>query len=40
MIGMAYQKKGDTQKGKAICDNAIAQDPSLKNYRQEIKIEQ
>jgi tetratricopeptide (TPR) repeat protein len=40
MIGMAYQKKGDTRKGKAICDNAIAQDPSLKNYRQEIKIEQ
>lgn len=40
MIGMAYQKKGDTQKGKDICDKAIAQDPSIKNYRQEIKIEQ
>ncbi len=40
MIGMAYQKKGDIQKGKEICDKAIAQDPSLKNYRQEIKLEQ
>jgi len=40
MIGMAYQKKGDTQKGKALCDKAIAIDPSLKNLRQEIKLEQ
>jgi tetratricopeptide (TPR) repeat protein len=40
MIGMSYQKKGDTEKGKALCDKAIALDPSLKNYKQEIRIEQ
>ncbi len=40
MIGMAYQKKGDTQKGKALCDKAIALDPSLKNLKQEIRLEQ
>jgi tetratricopeptide (TPR) repeat protein len=40
MIGMAYQKKGDTEKGKALCEKAIALDPSLKNLKQEIKIEQ
>jgi tetratricopeptide (TPR) repeat protein len=39
MIGMAYQKKGDTEKGKALCDKAIALDPSLKNLRQEIRME-
>ncbi len=35
MIGMAYQKKGDTDKGRLLCDKAIAMDPSLKNLRQE-----
>jgi len=40
MIGMAYQKKGDTEKGKALCDKAIALDPSLKSLKQEIKMEQ
>jgi tetratricopeptide (TPR) repeat protein len=40
MIGMAYQKKGDTEKGKALCDKAIALDPSLKNLKQEIRLEQ
>ncbi|MFI5125069.1 MAG: tetratricopeptide repeat protein [Chitinophagales bacterium] len=40
MIGMAYQKKGDTQKGKELCDKAIALDPSLKNLKQEIRLEQ
>jgi tetratricopeptide (TPR) repeat protein len=39
MIGMAYQKKGETQKGKDLCDKAIALDPSLKNLKQEIKLE-
>jgi tetratricopeptide (TPR) repeat protein len=33
MIGMAYQKKGDTQKGQQLCDQAIAMDPTLKNMR-------
>jgi tetratricopeptide (TPR) repeat protein len=40
MIGMCYQKKGDTEKGKALCDKAITLDPSLKNFRQEIRMEQ
>jgi tetratricopeptide (TPR) repeat protein len=39
MIGMSYQKKGDEQKGRALCDKAIAMDPSLKNHKQEKKIE-
>jgi tetratricopeptide (TPR) repeat protein len=40
MIGICYQKKGDTEKGKALCDKAIALDPSLKSLKTEIKIEQ
>jgi tetratricopeptide (TPR) repeat protein len=39
MIGMAYQKKGDSAKGKQLCDKAIEMDPSLKNLKQEKKIE-
>ena len=35
MIGLSYQKKGDTDKGRALCDRAIAMDPSLKNLKQE-----
>ena len=35
MIGMAYQKKGDTDKGRLLCDKAIAMDPSLKNLKTE-----
>lgn len=35
MIGMAYQKKGDNDKGRLLCDKAIAMDPSLKNLKQE-----
>jgi tetratricopeptide (TPR) repeat protein len=40
MIGMSYQKKGDNEKGKALCDKAIALDPSLKSLKTEIRIEQ
>lgn len=35
MIGMAFQKKGDTKKGQAICDKAIELDPSLAVMRRE-----
>ncbi len=35
MIGMAFQKKGDTKKGQAICDKAIELDPGLKVMRRE-----
>jgi tetratricopeptide (TPR) repeat protein len=38
MIGMSYQKKGDSGKGRALCDKAISMDPSLKNLKQEQKI--
>jgi pentatricopeptide repeat protein len=38
MIGMAFQKKGETKKGQAICDKAIEMDPSLKIMRQEKKL--
>jgi tetratricopeptide (TPR) repeat protein len=34
MIGMSYNKKGEKQKGQALCDKAIAMDPSLANYKQ------
>jgi tetratricopeptide (TPR) repeat protein len=40
MIGMSYQKKGDTEKGKALCDKAIELDPTLKNFKHEIRMEQ
>jgi tetratricopeptide (TPR) repeat protein len=38
MIGMAYQKKGDKQKGEQLCNQAIAMDPNLKELRQERKM--
>jgi len=38
MMGMSYQKKGDKEKGIQLCDQAIAMDPSLKNYKQERKM--
>jgi len=38
MIGMSYQKKGDKQKGMALCDKAIEMDPSLKSLKQEKKM--
>jgi len=34
MIGMSYQKKGDTAKGQALCDKAIEMDPSLAKNKQ------
>jgi hypothetical protein len=34
MAGMTFQKLGQKEKGKKICDNAIAMDPSLARYRQ------
>jgi tetratricopeptide (TPR) repeat protein len=34
MAGMTFQKKGEKEKGQAICDKAIAMDPSLAEKRQ------
>jgi tetratricopeptide (TPR) repeat protein len=34
MIGMAYQKKGDKDKGMQLCDQAIKMDPSLSSLKQ------
>jgi tetratricopeptide (TPR) repeat protein len=34
MIGMSYQRKGDAEKGIAICNQAIASDPALANLKQ------
>jgi tetratricopeptide (TPR) repeat protein len=34
MIGMSFQKKGDKQKGQALCDKAIEMDPSLQSLKQ------
>ena len=34
MIGMSYQKKGEKDKGIALCDKAIELDPSLAMYKQ------
>jgi tetratricopeptide (TPR) repeat protein len=39
MIGMSYQKKGETEKGKQLCDKAIEMDPSLKNLKHEMKMD-
>ena len=38
MMGMAYQKKGQEQNGRALCDKAIAMDPSLASLKQEKKM--
>lgn len=35
MMGMAYQKKGQVEKGRALCDKAIAMDPKLSSLKQE-----
>jgi tetratricopeptide (TPR) repeat protein len=34
MMGMSYQKKGDKQRGTAMCDQAIKMDPSLQHLKQ------
>jgi len=34
MIGMCYQKKGEKEKGIALCDKAIEMDPSLQSLKQ------
>jgi tetratricopeptide (TPR) repeat protein len=34
MIGMSYQKKGEKEKGIALCDKAIEMDPSLSSLKQ------
>ncbi len=34
MAGMAFQKKGEKDKGQKLCDKAIAMDPSLAKNRQ------
>jgi tetratricopeptide (TPR) repeat protein len=39
MIGMAYQKKGEGDKGKQLCDKAIQMDPSLSSLKQERKMD-
>ncbi|HVY75438.1 MAG TPA: tetratricopeptide repeat protein [Puia sp.] len=31
MMGLAYQKKGDIQKGKTYCDQALALEPAIKD---------
>ncbi len=35
MIGMAFQKDGQEDKGKKICDHAILMDPALQSLRKE-----
>ena len=34
MAGMAFQKKGDKDRGEKLCDKAIEMDPSLAKNRQ------
>ncbi len=38
MIGMSYQKKGERQKGMALCDKAIEMDPSLQRNKQKMQM--
>ena len=38
MIGLSYQKKGDKQKGMALCDKAIEMDPSLARNKQKVQM--
>ena len=38
MMGMAYQKKGQEDNGRKLCDKAIAMDPSLSSLKQEKKM--
>ena len=38
MIGMSFQKKGDKNKGMALCDKAIEMDPSLARNKQKVQM--
>lgn len=38
MEGMCFQKKGEKQKGQAICDKAIQLDPGLQNLKQQKQL--
>ena len=38
MIGMCFQKKGEKQKGQALCDKAIEMDPSLQSLKQKKQL--
>ncbi|MGZ8559446.1 MAG: tetratricopeptide repeat protein, partial [Chitinophagaceae bacterium] len=38
MIGMSYQKKGEKEKGRYLCDKAIEMDPSLASLKQKIQM--
>ena len=38
MIGMSYQKKGEKEKGRHLCDKAIEMDPSLASLKQKIQM--
>ena len=38
MMGMAYQKKGQEDNGRRLCDKAIAMDPSLSSLKTEKKM--
>ena len=38
MMGMAYQKKGQVENGRSLCDKAIAMDPSLSSLKTEKKM--
>lgn len=38
MIGLSFQKKGEKDKGQALCDKAIQMNPSLQSLKQEKKI--
>lgn len=38
MIGLSYQKKGEKEKGIALCDKAIQMDPSLSKNKQKIEM--
>lgn len=38
MIGVCYQRKGEKEKGMALCDKAIQMDPSLSKNKQKISM--
>lgn len=38
MIGLSYQKKGEKDKGMALCDKAIELDPSLAKNKQKMQM--